>query len=188
MSQYPHYFIAIQLPETLQDTFASWQERLKGILPYKQWYHKKDLHITLKFLGAVNDQKLEELKYLLKRVEDLSAFNMEVGSLGTFGNPHRPRVLWAGVERVEPLINIQHTVELVALEAGFPKENRDYSPHITLAKKWRSEVGHSYREVLEKLKREFHLKSDMHVSDVTLLKIHPSRQQKYEPIQAYTLG
>lgn len=187
MSQYPHYFVAIQLSETLQDTFASWQEKLKDALPYKLWYHKKDLHITLKFLGAVDDTKLVELTDHLKRVEELSAFNMEVGTLGTFGNSKNPRVLWAGVERVEPLIEVQRTVEMAALEVGFPRENREYRPHITLAKKWSGEEGISYREVLEDLKRKWTSKDIMHVSDISLLKIHPNRQQKYEPIQTYTL-
>ncbi|KPH71581.1 MULTISPECIES: RNA 2',3'-cyclic phosphodiesterase [Bacillaceae] len=187
MGQSPHYFIAIQLSKELQNTFALWQNKLQGVLPYKQWYNKKDLHITLKFLGAVNDEKLEELTTHLKRVEELPAFSLEVGTLGTFGNPKSPRVLWAGVERVEPLIKVQQIVEQGAFEVGFPKENRNYSPHITLAKKWNGKIGFSYGDVLEKLKKEFTSKATMHVSEITLFQIHPNRKQKYEPIKKYKL-
>lgn len=187
MGQLSHYFIAIQLSDQLQDIFTSWQKKLQNVLPYRQWYNKKDLHITLKFFGAVELGKLEKLMANLERVEELSAFSMEVGTLGTFGNPKNPRVLWAGVERVEPLINVQKTVELAALEVDFPKESREYSPHITLAKKWNGETGISYRTVIENLEKEFNTKVSMHVSEITLFQIHPNRARKYEPIRIYEL-
>ncbi|WP_068674875.1 RNA 2',3'-cyclic phosphodiesterase [Oceanobacillus sp. Castelsardo] len=187
MGQIPHYFIAIQLSQKLQDTFASWQNKLQGELPYKQWYNKKDLHITLKFLGAVDDEKLDELTARLKQVEELSAFSMKVGTLGTFGNPINPRVLWAGVERVEPLNKVQQTVELAALEVGFPKENRNYSPHITLAKKWNGKTSLSYKEVVEKWKKEYTLQASLYVSEITLYQIHPNRKPKYEPVRKFKL-
>ncbi|WP_156288571.1 RNA 2',3'-cyclic phosphodiesterase [Oceanobacillus salinisoli] len=187
MGNAPHYFIAIHLPEHLQDFFSVWQDALYDKLPYKQWYNKKDLHITLKFLGAVEEQKFAELHKALKEVKNLPAFNVNVGSIGTFGNPKKPRVLWAGVEKNDNIMAVWKKVEQAAIQVGFPRENREYRPHITLAKKWMGEQAASYDEVLFHIKKDFTAIENMFVDEVTIFQIHPSRSQKYEPVGRYSL-
>ncbi|WP_085991520.1 RNA 2',3'-cyclic phosphodiesterase [Oceanobacillus senegalensis] len=188
MASLPHYFIAIPLPEELQNYFSLWRNELHDKLPYKQWYHKQDLHITLKFLGAVNQEKIEALYHALKKVEGERAFELEVGSIGIFGNPKRPRVLWAGVENANALLSIQKKIEDVCLEVSFSKENRPYRPHITLAKKWTGNPKESYDNVLEQIQRQFTQIERMHVHEIVVFQIHPGRQQKYEPTKRYRLS
>ncbi|WP_249872314.1 RNA 2',3'-cyclic phosphodiesterase [Oceanobacillus saliphilus] len=181
-----HYFIAIHVPEELQALFSDWQHGLKEQFPYKQWPHNQDLHITLKFLGDVADNKVEQLKQELQKVQDLQAFDLDVGGIGTFGNPNKPRVLWAGVERTDRLVKLQQIVEDCALKIGYQKEEREYRPHITLAKMWAGKSSLS-EETLPSLQKQFKDKQTMHVADIVLFRIHPTKSPKYEVVERYML-
>lgn len=184
MATDPHYFIAIPLQASLKEYFAKWQDSLKNVLSYKQWPHYEDLHITLKFLGTVDDNKLQCLKEELKIIERTQVFSLDVGELGTFGNPENPRVIWAGVDKAESLDYLQQKVESHAAKLGFPKEKRAYHPHITLAKKW---VGGSSNISLQEIKEKFSTVQSMVVEEVVLYQIHPDRSVKYEVIANFGL-
>ncbi|GAB3792173.1 RNA 2',3'-cyclic phosphodiesterase [Virgibacillus kimchii] len=179
-----HYFIAIHLPETIQDYFSEWQRELKQELPYKQWPHKKDLHITLKFLGPVADDQLTNLEEQLQDLQQCAAFSLATGQLGTFGNPVKPRVLWAGVEKTEPLIQLQKTVEDQCAAAGWKREKRNYRPHVTLAKKWN---GTEINGLEQKINNKSLEKQVWHVKNIFLFRIHPQQTPKYEVVSNYPL-
>ena len=178
-----HYFIAIPLTESIQDFFAVWQEKLKGDLPYKRWPHKQDLHITLKFLGPVADNKLMELKNELAAAAELQEFTIQAGGTGIFGNPQKPRVLWAGVEKSEKLFSLYEKVEEGAVHAGFPREPREYRPHITLAKKWAGNKGMPVHEIID----DFTECKTLSVTEFVIYRIHPGNSPKYQMIEKYRL-
>ncbi|WP_449355606.1 RNA 2',3'-cyclic phosphodiesterase [Virgibacillus natechei] len=179
MAPDPHYFIAIPLQTSLKEYFAKWQDELKNVLSYKQWPHYEDLHITLKFLGAIDDSKVQRLKEELKIIEHMQTFSIDVGELGTFGNPQKPRVIWAGVEKTESLAGLQQKVEACTSNVGFAEEYRAYHPHITLAKKWADE---SSTISLDQIKEGYTNTQTMVVEAVALYQIHPGRSVKYETI------
>lgn len=181
-----HYFIAIHLPKELQTSLSYWQHKLKDRLPYKQWPHREDLHITLKFLGQVTDNKIQQLLKELQAVQDIPAFDLIVGGIGTFGNPMKPRVLWAGVEDTDLLTELQHVVEGCSQKIGFEKENRQYRPHITMAKKWTGESALSGETIIE-VQQQFTDKQAMHVTEVVLFQIHPTKSPKYEVVERFPL-
>ncbi|RKQ29685.1 RNA 2',3'-cyclic phosphodiesterase [Oceanobacillus halophilus] len=187
MSGAPHYFIGIHLPEELQNYFSKWQEALTNKLPYKQWYNKKDLHITLKFLGAMEEEKLDMLSESLLSAKNFSSFDIQLGGIGTFGNPTKPRVLWAGVQKNDRLEELHHLVEQRAAQLGFPKENRIYRPHITLAKRWKAHPQEDYTDSLTNIQKQYTETKIMHVGEVIVFQIHPGRKQKYEPVKTYVL-
>lgn len=179
-----HYFIAIHLPEEVQSYFYEKQQELKRELPYKQWPHKKDLHITLKFLGPMTDGKLNQLQRILLDIKHCEAFSLETGPLGTFGNPNKPRVLWAGVNKPEALKNLQAKVEACCAEAGFEKEKRAYRPHITLAKKWDGEKINNRQQITGSKTMKRHIFA---VKEIVLFRIHPSETPKYEAVFTFPL-
>ncbi|SHF80592.1 RNA 2',3'-cyclic phosphodiesterase [Ornithinibacillus halophilus] len=179
-----HYFIAIPLPRTLKETLVNWQKHFKDQLTYKQWPHMEDLHITLKFLGAVEPDQLSELIAQLKKIERLPKFELTVGNIGTFGKQSMPRVLWVGVEKNESLLKLQKKVEECATNIGFSKENRLYKPHITLAKKWNSEPIDDIDRLLCSFKKE---QLEITVDEIVIYQIFPSRSPKYEVIRSYSL-
>ncbi|RDW15915.1 RNA 2',3'-cyclic phosphodiesterase [Oceanobacillus chungangensis] len=188
MSGLPHYFIAIQLPKALQEYYSSWQDDLKDRLAYKQWTAKQDLHITLKFLGPTDDNKLSRLKSdLTNNFNGVTKMSTQVGSIGVFGNSNRPRVLFVEVERNTALSNLQEIVEKTAENVGFTKEKRTFHPHITLAKKWVGEEDLQFKDIFPELRHEFSEWQSMLVEEVVLFKIHPENNPKYEIIDRYTL-
>lgn len=188
LSGLPHYFIAIHLSRPLQEHFADWQTELKGRLDFKQWTAKQDLHITLKFLGPIDDNRLRNLKYeLTNNLRSAAKFSVLLGTIGTFGNPNKPRVLFAGVETTKALIELQQIVEASAANVGFIKETRAFHPHITLAKKWAGDDDIQFEGMLGKLNFEYKESKSMLVEDVVLFQIYPKRNPKYEVIDSYKL-
>ncbi|MFD1038186.1 RNA 2',3'-cyclic phosphodiesterase [Virgibacillus byunsanensis] len=184
MTNIAHFFIAIPIDSSLRGMLKSWQSDLQELLPYKQWTHEMDLHITLKFLGPVEGVRLTKLKEALYAVEDIETFSVDVEKVGAFGNPEKPRVLWAGVSKNESINTLQKLVENIASEHGFQPERRAYRPHITLAKKWNSSVAdHS----LDTTKNLFSDKQQFTVDRVVIFQIFPARSPKYEVIAEYRL-
>ncbi len=182
MTNEPHYFIAIPLQERHKAHFFKWQINLKEELSYKQWTNKEDLHITLKFLGAVDSNKLDLLLNSLNVLEKTPQFEITMGSIGFFGNPKKPRVLWAGVTKTKSLATLYDAVEDIAETAGFQKENRSFSPHITLAKKWNDHEGS-----MSELKEQYEGQLEMTVNQVVVYRIFPARTPKYDIVASYEL-
>ena len=181
-----HYFIAIQLPREVQTNLFVYQEKLKEQLSYKQWSHREDLHITLKFLGEVESNNLQQLIKKLQEIQEVPPFDLNVGGIGIFGNPKKPRVLWAGVEHTDGLSKLQQSVEECTVQIGIEKEKREYRPHITLAKKWAGEDTLA-KDTLSLLQEKFNQIEKMHVADVVLFRIHPAEAPKYEVMERFAL-
>jgi RNA 2',3'-cyclic 3'-phosphodiesterase len=185
MGQSSHYFIAIPVSDELKEKFANWQKKLQETLSYKIWPHQSDLHITLKFLGAVEQHELEKLQASLRSFAH-AKFSVNVGSIGTFGKQDSPRVLWAGVENNNEIDELYKKVETATVSVGFAKENRPYRPHITLAKKWSGTVENtkSLKEIKENYRED---KFHMNVEEFVLFQIFPSRSPKYERVETFRL-
>jgi 2'-5' RNA ligase len=178
--QLAHYFLAVPLNKDCQQWLSTWQDDLKQKLSYKIWPHPLDLHITLKFLGPVSKEDLDKLKESLKKQETMSPFFVTIGTLGTFGNPRKPRVLWAGVKESKQLSELKKTAEDVCVSLGFKPENRPYRPHITLGKKWEQQQG---EETIFDLEKFFQEEMQMAVDRFVVYQINPSRSPKYEVVQ-----
>jgi 2'-5' RNA ligase len=96
----------------------------------------ENLHITLKFLGGVDGERIAALVESLRAaVDGQRAFPLEIVGLGAFPSAMRPRVLWAGVaDGLEPLTTVAGRVEAAMAAQGFPPEERGFSPHVTLGR------------------------------------------------------
>ena len=185
MGQTPHYFIAIPVSDSLKEEFVNWQKQLQESLAYKTWPNKEDLHITIKFLGAVEESNLIMLQESLRTI-NYPKFSLNVGSIGTFGKHDSPRVLWGGVELTAAIDELYKKVETAAVASGFPKEGRPYRPHITLAKKWNGTPVHP--EKLINIKENYQAKRfQMNVEEFVLYQIFPSKSPKYERVETFRL-
>ena len=100
------------------------------------WVGTDNLHITLKFLGDVEDQRAEEIGASLgAAVADIDAFDIALRGLGAFPTPVHPRVIWAGVGTGErSLAAIAAAVERSLAPLGFPADARGFSAHVTLGR------------------------------------------------------
>ena len=131
-------FIAIELDETINAALADLQEQLKAKIPQGsvRWVKPGGIHLTLKFLGDVAANRIEEVERALTQAcAGLPAFSFSVGGLGCFPRPQRPRVLWAGVqEESGTLAGLQKAIEDGMEKLGFAPERRKFHAHLTLGR------------------------------------------------------
>lgn len=131
-------FIAIELDETIGAAIADLQGQLKAKVPREsvRWVKPEGIHLTLKFLGNVPANRIEEIERTLTRAcAGFPAFSFSVGGLGCFPNPRRPRVVWVGVqEQSGTLERLQKAIENGMEKLGFAPEGRKFDAHLTLGR------------------------------------------------------
>jgi 2'-5' RNA ligase len=183
-------FIAVELDAALRAGIAGTQARLRRALAKTipdarlQWVRAESIHLTLKFLGSVEERRVSEIAEAVGRaLSDHRAMTVEVGGLGVFPDLQRPRVLWIGLSGPEPASGHPQGVTMLAAAVdralgtiGFPPEDRPFSPHLTLAR-----IKERAREVGQALQDLGVLESPppvgrLHVRSVSLMKseLHPS--------------
>lgn len=125
-------FIAIGLPENLRNELEKAQKQLKPFARDAKWVNVSGIHLTLKFLGYVDPEQIPNITDALSlKAHDSVA--IQARGCGFFPNARRPNVLWVGVSAPE-LAALQADVEEAMAKLGFEKENRAFSPHLTLAR------------------------------------------------------
>jgi 2'-5' RNA ligase len=122
------------LPETLILELEELQRKLKPFARDAKWVKPSGIHLTLKFLGYVEPERIAEIRQSLQEVakNSTSVFVRSAGC-GFFPNPRRPNVLWAGVESPD-ILPLANEIEERMSALGFEKEKRAYNPHLTLAR------------------------------------------------------
>ena len=127
-------FIAIDIPENIRSTFASLLKEFRALAPQLKWVRAENLHVTLKFLGETDSDKLAALQDALAAVRSAESVDLEFRGLGFFPNEKRPRVFWAGMQASANLKTLAADVDQAAHRVGFPLEQRPFAPHLTLAR------------------------------------------------------
>jgi 2'-5' RNA ligase len=125
-------FTALDLPGDVVSKLDELLARLRPTAPI-QWSTAANLHITIKFIGAWPEDRLEELKTSLAGLPAHNPISVHIRDLGAFFNPNKPRIFWCGVD-APGLAELVADTETVMAGLGIAKEERDYSPHLTLAR------------------------------------------------------
>lgn len=101
-----------------------------------RWVPKENLHLTLSFLGSVDDQRIDEISSAFaEAVQGHVGFNTRLGDLGAFPSARRARVVWAGLDDpTQGIAGLADSVAEAMEDLGFPREKRAFSPHVTLAR------------------------------------------------------
>jgi 2'-5' RNA ligase len=130
-------FIAVDVGQDIRDRAVLLQETLARSSNDVKWVEPENLHITLLFLGEVDDREVPAVcRAVSTQLEDRSSFSLLVEGVGCFPNARRPRILWIGVgEGTEELCAIHDALERPLLELGcYRREERKYTPHLTLGR------------------------------------------------------
>lgn len=122
-------FVALTLPESLRMRLAS----LGGGVPGARWVKPENLHLTLRFIGEVDEGMAEDIDAALADVS-ASSFDLRLAGVGHFGKPEAARILWAGIETNDAVDRLRASIESALVRAGLPAEKRRFSPHVTLAR------------------------------------------------------
>jgi 2'-5' RNA ligase len=102
-----------------------------------KWVRPENIHLSLKFLGDVDESRENELRSALHRAAGSHSerpLALQITGFGVFPDYRRPHVLWAGVTPDPPLELLQHSVEQAFEPLGFPSEARAFRPHVTLGR------------------------------------------------------
>ena len=124
-------FLALPIPDDIAEALVP----LQAGIPGARWQSRDNMHITLNFLGNVEETDLEILDEILQDI-DFQAFPVTVRGVGSFetGKHKEPKILWAGIEKTEALLQLKKKTDQVVKSAGCDVERRRFTPHITLAR------------------------------------------------------
>lgn len=128
-------FIAIELTDELKEYIADKQQVIKKHSIKGNFSHKENFHLTLRFIGEINDNEIDKLKNAIDRTAEKNReFNLELGSLGYFPRKNK-KIIWIGISRGrEKLKSLFGDLEENLAKQGFQKEDRELRPHITIGR------------------------------------------------------
>ena len=126
-------FIGIDLDAEVRGRISRFLEGVQGFAPDARWVGPESLHITLKFIGEQTPERVEAMAERLRRVES-GAFEIRSGGYGFFPTAKAPRVFWIGIHAGPQLAELAESIDVATAELGIPREDRPYSPHLTLAR------------------------------------------------------
>lgn len=159
-------FIAIELPENLKEfltKIVSLPLPLQGvnIVP------KENFHITLKFLGEVEEKLIPQITQILENIAtEFSPFTLKIAHPGVFPDEYKPRVIWMGTENTEVLKGLAKRIDEGMESLGFQREERDFKSHITLARVKNPKHG---KYLFEKIIKQFSFQEkDPHLLNFTV--------------------
>jgi 2'-5' RNA ligase len=130
-------FLALDPPEEVLREIGAVQNRLRKLIEGDiRWVRPEGIHLTLKFFGDVSGDDVANIATVVEKdAEGERPFSLAIGGAGVFPDPHRPRVLWLGMNGdVERLLVFQKGLEQTLHEIGFPREERPFRPHLTLGR------------------------------------------------------
>jgi 2'-5' RNA ligase len=127
-------FVAFDLPNAVRHALATLAQRLKPECRAARWVRPESMHVTLKFLGETDPQKLSEIRAALAPIRSAQPVAMDFRVLGFFPNEFKPRILWCGVQATPNLAELAAAVEEALEPLGFARETRAYSPPLTPAR------------------------------------------------------
>jgi RNA 2',3'-cyclic 3'-phosphodiesterase len=182
-------FFAIELDGDVQDLLDAATASLRAEAPELAWLDREKRHLTLKFLGDVDEQSVSGLVDAADRVALAhGAMEMSVHEVGAFPNFRRARVVWIGVEQEPRLELLHHDLELACEQVGFEVEGRPFRPHITLARV-RAPLPVERMRALARVARTVRMRAMVPVEQITLFEstLAPAGA-RYRRIHAASLG
>ena len=125
-------FVALELSKEVQDQLVSAQEMIRGCKARLTFVDPKNIHITAKFLGEVDEKTLQRVMKALT-VVTFSPFPVTAGTV-MVNNPKRPHTVWCAIDDTGQSERLFHLIEDALVPLGFERETRRFTPHATLAR------------------------------------------------------
>ena len=128
-------FIALPSSQDLRRALGEIQARLIEEHAAVKWDTADKFHITLKFLGNVEQEQLSNLAELLANTTStVAAFQLIYNAVGAFPDLVHPKVIWAGAQPSHAILSLQRQIEMICDRLGFSRETKSFHPHITLGR------------------------------------------------------
>jgi 2'-5' RNA ligase len=181
-------FIGVQVAHEVRARISAAIEQLTPGISGIRWVPEDNFHFTLKFLGPVEEARLESISHALAEVvHPFRRFTISAKRLGVFPDLKRARVLWVGLEGDE-LAGLATSIETVLEPFGFPRENRTFRPHLTVGR-WRR-PSDPHQELGDKLKRWNNVEFGKSVIDEVILfqSLLKPTGAMYRPLDTFRLA
>lgn len=129
-------FIAIDLPKEIKDYLSLLEAKLKQSGADVKWVMPVNIHLTLKFLGEIDEQKTNQIIQILEEISFRTPqFHLKISDIGAFPNTKSPRIIWIGLaagnnETKEIAADLEKRIERI----GIPKEDKPFTSHITIGR------------------------------------------------------
>ena len=127
-------FVALDIPAEVRAAAAALVVKLRPACRNARWVRTEGAHITLKFIGEVPPEKSKAIEAALAPILTPAPIEMNFRGVGFFPNDRHPRVFWAGIESGRELAELAAAVEASLEPLGITREQRAFSPHLTLAR------------------------------------------------------
>jgi 2'-5' RNA ligase len=142
-------FVALEIPSAVRENLTALLKSLRAVSPQTRWVHPENLHVTLKFIGEAPETKLAAIRSALAGASSDQPVTLDFRGLGFFPNEKRPRVFCVGIEASPNLKTLAADIDWATEKLGIPREQRPFSPHLTLARFERSGVTEKLRVAIQ---------------------------------------
>lgn len=175
-------FIAIEVPSEIKSALATLHNELRRAGADVSWTKPENIHLTLKFLGEVDERRIGEVgNVCVDSAREFQPFTLSLGATGVFPNSRQPRVLWAGLSgEIEKALEMQRRLDDSLALIGFEREEKDWRPHLTIG---RVKSNRKTRELLALMDAHPLPALSFAVSEIVLMKseLHPAGA-RYNPM------
>lgn len=181
-------FIAIEIDPQLVRQISAVVTDLQPRIPGIRWVSQANFHLTLKFLGDIEENKIEPIALALElALRPFPRFTINAKDLGVFPNLKRPRVLWIGLEG-KKLLELASKIETALAPLGFGPEKKRFKPHLTVGR-WR-QFDRASRKFLEELEKwQGHEFGESTVAEVIFFQSELKREGSvYHQLRVITLA
>ncbi len=129
-------FIAIEIPEEIKSALAALQNELRRTAAVVSWTKPENIHLTLKFLGEIEEQKLGQIeRACLETAAETASFTLNLSDAGVFPHHKQPRVIWVGLGgETASLTDLQSRLDQRLSALGFERETRPFQAHLTIGR------------------------------------------------------
>ncbi|MEN6356528.1 MAG: RNA 2',3'-cyclic phosphodiesterase [Armatimonadota bacterium] len=181
-------FVAVLMDDAIRRRVAEVQSQLKKLAPDVKWVAPENFHITMKFLGNVDEAVLPDVISAVEEgAQGFSPFDLAISSVGAFPNPARARVVWVGsADGREKLAELARSIDKKLVEMGFEKEDKPFKAHITIGRVKTSRFLRALAEGIGKV--DANNLGTQRVSGVAVMRSNLGREgPTYTPIQVIDL-
>ena len=126
-------FVALDIEQTIRERIVRFVEGVRNFAPDGRWMKPESMHVTLKFIGEQPDAAVESIRQALSGITATTT-DISFRGYGFFPTPKSARVFWVGIDAGPELAVLAAAIDEKLSALGIPKEDRAFSPHLTLAR------------------------------------------------------
>jgi RNA 2',3'-cyclic 3'-phosphodiesterase len=134
-------FFALDIDDAIRARLERFRDGVRGFAPDVRWVRPESMHVTLKFIGEKSPEAVEAIKQALGHIQ-AGAIDISFRGYGFFPTSKAPRVFWIGIVAGPELGTLAKSVDEATAALGVPREEHEFNPHLTLARRGSSGAPH----------------------------------------------